>query len=55
MCWRSFDDPQMDHLVKLALNGSPLTAALDGVIFDGGQLAANRDQQQAVLRERWVI
>ncbi|WP_288130101.1 efflux transporter outer membrane subunit [Microbulbifer sp.] len=31
-----------------------LTAAVDGVIFDGGALAADQRQQEAVEQERWV-
>ena len=31
-----------------------LTASLDGVIFDGGALAAAQRQQEAVEQERWV-
>lgn len=30
------------------------TAALEGVIFDGGQLSSAKDQQDAVLQERWA-
>ncbi|WP_323844519.1 efflux transporter outer membrane subunit [Microbulbifer magnicolonia] len=32
-----------------------ITAAAEGVIFDGGQLAAAQDQQDAVLQERWAL
>ncbi|WP_234994864.1 efflux transporter outer membrane subunit [Microbulbifer donghaiensis] len=32
-----------------------ITAAAEGVIFDGGQLAAAQDQQEAVLQERWAL
>ncbi|MCW8127339.1 efflux transporter outer membrane subunit [Microbulbifer halophilus] len=32
-----------------------VTAAAEGVIFDGGQLASAQDQQEAVLQERWAL
>ncbi len=31
-----------------------LTAAVEGVLFDGGQLASAQGQQDAVLQERWA-
>ncbi len=32
-----------------------ITAAAEGVIFDGGQLASAQDQADAVLQERWAL
>ncbi|MCX2780970.1 efflux transporter outer membrane subunit [Microbulbifer thermotolerans] len=32
-----------------------LTAAVEGVIFDGGQLAAAQEQADAALQERWAL
>ncbi|SDZ83781.1 efflux transporter outer membrane subunit [Microbulbifer marinus] len=32
-----------------------ITAAAEGVLFDGGQLAAAQHQQDAVLQERWAL
>lgn len=32
-----------------------VTAGLEGVIFDGGQLSSAQDQQDAVLQERWAL